>query len=109
MNNGFTILAGTANPGLAAAVARNLGIEVGACVIDRFPDSEVMVQLREPVRRKEVFLGRFGNVVPPMFALFAGAQLRPEVSGQREFSMIQCRRLPHHEFRHLDVLIDLAD
>ncbi len=53
--------------------------------------------------------GLFGNVLPPVFGLFAWAQFRPEVSGQREFSMIQCRRLPDHEFRHLDVLIDLAD
>ena len=44
-----------------------------------------------------------------MFGLFAWAQLRPEVSGQREFSMIQRRRLPDHEFRHLDAVIDLAD
>jgi len=52
----FTILAGTANPPLAAAIARELGLPVGACAIDRFPDGEVMVQLREPVRRKEVIL-----------------------------------------------------
>ena len=44
-----------------------------------------------------------------MFCRFAWAQLRPEVSGQREFSMIRCRRLPDHEFRHLDVLTDLVD
>jgi ribose-phosphate pyrophosphokinase len=52
----FTILAGTANPPLAAAIASELGVRVGACVIDRFPDGEVRVQLREPVRRREVFL-----------------------------------------------------
>ena len=56
MNSRFTILAGTANPPLAAAIASELGIKVAACVIDRFPDGEVMVNLREPVRRKEVFL-----------------------------------------------------
>jgi hypothetical protein len=54
--NEFTILAGTANRPLAAAIAAELGTQVGDCVIDRFPDGEVMVQLREPVRRKEVFL-----------------------------------------------------
>ena len=27
----------------------------------------------------------FGNVLLPMFALFAGTQLRPEISGQGEF------------------------
>ena len=52
----FTIFAGTANPELAVAIARGLGVQVGACHIDRFPDGEVAVQLLEPVRRKEVFL-----------------------------------------------------
>jgi ribose-phosphate pyrophosphokinase len=52
----FTILTGTANPPLAAAIARELGSPLVDCVIDRFPDGEVMVQLPEPVRRKEVFL-----------------------------------------------------
>src|SRR5438094_451447 len=56
MNHRFTILAGTANPGLAAAIARELNVQVGRCAIDRFPDGEVAVQLLEPVRRKEVFL-----------------------------------------------------
>jgi ribose-phosphate pyrophosphokinase len=52
----FTLIAGTANPGLATAIARELGVQVGACAIDRFPDGEVAVQLLEPVRGKEVFL-----------------------------------------------------
>jgi ribose-phosphate pyrophosphokinase len=52
----FTIFAGTASPALAAAIARQLGVQVGACAIDRFPDGEVAVQLLEPVRRQEVFL-----------------------------------------------------
>jgi len=56
VSDAFTILAGTANPALAAAIARDLGVQVGACVIDRFPDGEVAVRLLEPVRRKEVFL-----------------------------------------------------
>ena len=56
MNNAFTVLAGSANPSLAVAIARELGVEVGACTLDRFPDGEVMVQLNEPVRRKEIFI-----------------------------------------------------
>jgi phosphoribosylpyrophosphate synthetase len=43
----FTIFTGTANPALAAAVARELGVQVGACAVDRFPDGEVAVQLLE--------------------------------------------------------------
>jgi len=56
VKNKFTILSGSANAKLAGAIARDLGMTVGACVVDRFPDGEVAVQLREPVRRKEVFL-----------------------------------------------------
>jgi ribose-phosphate pyrophosphokinase len=56
VSQGFTIFAGTANPALAAAIARQLGMQVGVCAIDRFPDGEVAVQLLEPVRRQEVFL-----------------------------------------------------
>jgi ribose-phosphate pyrophosphokinase len=37
-------------------IARELGVPLGACAIDRFPDGEVAVQLLAPVRRKEVFL-----------------------------------------------------
>ena len=56
MTSGFTIFAGTANAALAASIARQLGVGLGACGIERFPDGEVAVRLLEPVRRKEVFL-----------------------------------------------------
>ena len=56
VSHGFTIFGGTANPALAAAIARELHVQIGACAIDRFPDGEVAVRLLEPVRRKEVFL-----------------------------------------------------
>ena len=69
----LTILAGTANPPLAAAIARELDVAIGACTIDRFPDGEVAVQLLEPVRRKEVYLVQ--PTSPPvdnhLFELFA--------------------------------------
>ena len=54
MTNGFTILSGTANPALAAAVARELGVLLGRCRVQRFPDGEVSVELQESVRGKEV-------------------------------------------------------
>jgi ribose-phosphate pyrophosphokinase len=56
VSNEFRIFAGAANPPLAAAIAQELGVQVGACAIERFPDGEVAVQVLEPVRRKEVFL-----------------------------------------------------
>jgi ribose-phosphate pyrophosphokinase len=56
MSNAITIFAGTANPALATAISRELGVTIGACSIDRFPDGEIAIQLRESVRKKEVFL-----------------------------------------------------
>lgn len=52
----LVIFAGTANPGLAAAIAADLGMLVGGCSVERFPDGETAVRLLEPVRRKEVCL-----------------------------------------------------
>ena len=56
VRNEFTIFSGSANPTLAATIARELGSQVGACVVDRYPDGDVAVQLLDSVRRKEVFL-----------------------------------------------------
>jgi ribose-phosphate pyrophosphokinase len=58
------IIAGTANPALANAVARSLGVIQGACDIGRFPDGEVSVSLTEPVRGREVFI--FQPTAPPV-------------------------------------------
>ena len=52
----FTIFTGTANPALARRIACELGTQLGACVVDRYPDGNVAVQLLESVRRKDVFL-----------------------------------------------------
>jgi ribose-phosphate pyrophosphokinase len=52
----FVLFGGTANPGLAQAVARELGVSLGACSVERFPDSELSVRLLESVRRKEVYV-----------------------------------------------------
>lgn len=52
----FILFAGTANPELAKAIARQLNIPLGECVSERFPDGEIAVRLLEPVRQKSVFL-----------------------------------------------------
>jgi ribose-phosphate pyrophosphokinase len=52
----FTVLAGTANPSLASAVARELGRPLGGCHVERFPDGELSVRLDETVRGREVFV-----------------------------------------------------
>ena len=56
MPHKFVIFAGTANPELAIAVAADLGVVLGACAIQRFPDGETSIQLQESVRQKDVFL-----------------------------------------------------
>ena len=52
----FTLLAGTAHPALAAAVARALGRPLGACRVQRFPDGEISVEVDESVRGHDVFI-----------------------------------------------------
>jgi ribose-phosphate pyrophosphokinase len=56
MTPDWTILSGTAHPELAAAIARELGVGLGARTIERFPDGEVHVRIDQPVRGREVFL-----------------------------------------------------
>ena len=50
------IFTGNANPKLAEAVCRHLNISLGRCVVGRFSDGEVMVELLENVRGKDVFV-----------------------------------------------------
>jgi ribose-phosphate pyrophosphokinase len=52
----FTLLAGTSHPALAADLARELGITLGECSVQRFPDGELDVDVTAPVRHREVFI-----------------------------------------------------
>src|SRR5690606_18080890 len=52
----FMIFTGTANPKLAADVASHLGISLGKASVGRFSDGEVMVEINENVRGKDVFV-----------------------------------------------------
>ena len=56
MTGDFIIFTGTANPDVAARMARELGVELGACAIERFPDGEVTVRLNEPVRGRDIYI-----------------------------------------------------
>ena len=53
---GSLVFAGSANYALAADVARELGVELGACTIDRFPDGEVSIRIDTSVRGRDVFV-----------------------------------------------------
>ena len=55
MNN-LVIFSGTANPRLAKAIAQALGLSLGNCLVEQFPDGEIGVRLLEPVRQKTVLL-----------------------------------------------------
>lgn len=56
MTEHFALFAGTANPALAATIARELAVGLGDCAVERFPDGELTVRLLMPVRGKEAFL-----------------------------------------------------
>lgn len=50
------ILSGSSHRRLAAAVAGELGLDPGRCIVDRFPDGECRIELLEDVRAREVYL-----------------------------------------------------
>ncbi len=50
------VFTGNANPELAQQVAEHLGIELGRADVGRFSDGEVMLELLENVRGKDVFV-----------------------------------------------------
>ncbi len=50
------VFTGTANPRLAEEVVKHLGMELGRATVDRFSDGEVMIELLDNVRGKDVFV-----------------------------------------------------
>jgi ribose-phosphate pyrophosphokinase len=50
------IFTGNANPRLAQDVAKHLGLSIGRAIAGKFSDGEVMVELMENVRGKDVFV-----------------------------------------------------
>ncbi len=50
------VFTGNANPELAHAVARHLGVPMGKANVGRFSDGEVMVEIVENVRAREIFV-----------------------------------------------------
>ena len=50
------VFTGNANPRLASDVARHLNIHLGRATVSRFSDGEVMVEILENVRGKDVFV-----------------------------------------------------
>ena len=50
------VFTGNANPKLAEAVVRHMNISLGRCIVGRFSDGEVMVELLENVRGRDIFI-----------------------------------------------------
>ena len=50
------VFTGNANPTLAHAVAGHLNLPIGKAVVSRFSDDEIMVEIHENVRGKDVFI-----------------------------------------------------
>ena len=56
MANNLMVFTGNANPQLADAIAKNIGVPLGYAAISKFSDGEVSVELNENVRGKDVFI-----------------------------------------------------
>ena len=56
VKNQLDIFTGNSNPGLAREVAEHLGVKLGEAEVGRFPDGEVMVEVRENVRGGDCFV-----------------------------------------------------
>ena len=52
----FMVFTGNADPLLAQEIAEHLGIDVGAAHVGRFSDGEVMVEINQNVRARDVFV-----------------------------------------------------
>ena len=50
------VFTGNANPKLAEAVCKHLNISLGRCIVGQFSDGEVMVELVENVRGRDIFV-----------------------------------------------------
>ena len=50
------VFAGNSNPALANAIAHNLGVPMGKAVVGRFSDGEVMVEIMENVRGRDIYI-----------------------------------------------------
>ena len=55
-HSGMMIFTGNANPRLAEDVARKLNLPMGKAIVGRFSDGEVMVEILENVRGRDVFV-----------------------------------------------------
>jgi phosphoribosylpyrophosphate synthetase len=74
----LTVISGTANLPLAEAIATQLGAPLGRRVVQRFPDSELRIEIEDSVRGHDVYL--LQSTSPPadahLFELFLLARMQ---------------------------------
>jgi len=56
VSNRMVVFTGNANPALAKSVAGYLNLPMGKAIVGRFSDGEIMVEVRENIRGKDVFI-----------------------------------------------------
>ena len=56
MRGRLSIISGSANPPLAQAIAKSVGVELTACDMRRYSDGEIGVEIGENVRGHDVFV-----------------------------------------------------
>ncbi|HET6419444.1 MAG TPA: ribose-phosphate pyrophosphokinase [Geobacteraceae bacterium] len=56
MENKIKVFCGNSNPGLAAKICASLGLPLGAAKVKNFSDGEIMVEIGENVRGRDVYI-----------------------------------------------------
>jgi ribose-phosphate pyrophosphokinase len=102
MAEGFAIICGNANRALAASIASAAGVALGDALVERFPDGEVSVDIRESVRDKDVFI--IQSTAPPvndhLMELLAMVDACRRASAARIFAVIPYFGYARSDKRH---------
>lgn len=102
MSEAFAIFSGNANRNLAHAIARAAGVAVGDATVERFPDGEVSIEIRETVRDKDVFV--IQSTAPPvndhLMELLAFADACRRASATRIFAIVPYFGYARSDKRH---------
>ncbi len=56
VDSGLAILSGNANPELANAICKCLGVQLAQCLVGRFSEGEIRIKIQENIRGKDVFV-----------------------------------------------------
>jgi ribose-phosphate pyrophosphokinase len=63
-NNNLVVLSGNSNPLLFKEICAHLGVEEGKCLVDRFPEGEIRVQIQQNIRGRDVFIVQSTSTPP---------------------------------------------